>query len=82
MKEKWKELLKHPLVWLFALFIFGFTLWDLLLPAREFSENENRMLQQKPSFTIKSLMANGDQAYSRKYEKYINDQFEIGRAHV
>jgi hypothetical protein len=77
VKEKWKELLRHPLIWLFALFIFGFTLWDLLLPAREFSETENRMLQQKPSFTIKSLMASGEQAYSRKYEKYINDQFVL-----
>lgn len=65
------------MIWLFALFIFGFTLWDIFTPAREFSEMENRMLQQKPTFTLKNLMANGEQAYSRKYEKYINDQFVL-----
>ena len=77
MKDKWKEVFKRPLIWLFALFIFGFTLWDLVLPSREFSEVENRQLQQKPALSIKSLMANGEQAYSRKYEKYINDQFVL-----
>lgn len=77
MIEKWKALLKRPLIWLFALFILGFTLWDLLLPPREFSDMENRMLQQKPALTLKSLMAGGEQAYSRKYEKYINDQFVL-----
>ena len=75
--EKWKKILKYPLIWLFALFIFGFALWDILTPSREFSEMENRMLQQNPPFSLKSLMAKGEQAYTRKYEKYINDQFVL-----
>lgn len=75
--EKWKKILKYPLIWLFALFIFGFALWDILTPSREFSEMENRMLQQSPPFSLKSLMAKGEQAYTRKYEKYINDQFVL-----
>ena len=34
--EKWKKILKYPLIWLFALFIFGFALWDNLKYMEEF----------------------------------------------
>lgn len=75
--KKWKELAKTPLVWLFALFILGFSVWDLLTPDREMSEMENRMLQQKPALTLKNLFAKGDNAYNQKYEKYVGDQFVL-----
>ncbi len=69
---KFKELLHYPLVWLFALFVMGFFLADLILPDRARSEFENTKLQQKPDFTIASFL---DSSYSTTYEKYINDQF-------
>ena len=75
--KKWKELAGKPVIWLFALFILGFTGWDLLTPDREMSEMENRVLQQKPSLTLSTLFAKGDKAYSQRYEKYINDQFVL-----
>ena len=75
--KKWKELAGKPVIWLFALFILGFTGWDLLTPDREMSEMENRVLQQKPSLTLSTLFAKGDKAYSQRYEKYINDQFAL-----
>ena len=72
-----KELLKTPLIWCFALFILGFTAWDLVTPDKEKSDMENRYLQQKPTLTLKNLFAKGDNAYNQRYEKYINDQFVL-----
>ena len=67
-----KEILRYPLVLLFALFILGCTAMDLTQTNRKFSEMENRYLQQKPKFTVKTLLNN---TYTQKYEEYINDQF-------
>ena len=53
-----KEILRYPLVLLFALFILGCTAMDLTQTNREFSEMENRYLQQKPKFTVKTLLNN------------------------
>lgn len=69
---KIKELLKYPLVWIFALFIFGFFLADMLLPDKLYSEFENSKLQQKPELTVESFF---DSTYGTKYETYVNDQF-------
>ena len=71
---KIKELLKYPLIWLFALLIFGFLIVDFILPDRLYSEFENTKLQQKPKFTIASFF---DSTYSTKYETYINEQFPL-----
>lgn len=75
--NKWKELAKRPIIWLFALFILGFTGLDLMIPDREMSETENRKLQQQPSLTLRALFAEGENAYNQRYEKYINDQFVL-----
>lgn len=69
---KIKELLKYPLIWLFALFILGFVLIDYLLPDKVYSEFENTKLQQKPSFTLAGFF---DSTYGSKYETYVNEQF-------
>lgn len=44
----------------------------ILMPDKERSENENRMLEQKPSFSFSSFF-NG--SYMRDFEKYLTDQF-------
>ena len=44
----------------------------LCLPAREFSERENRYLQQRPAFSFSSLFS-GD--YTARFESYTTDQF-------
>lgn len=56
----------------FLLFVFGFTVFDLLTPDREFSEWENRNLAQAPSLTVESLLS-GD--FGSDYETYMTDQF-------
>lgn len=72
--EKIKNILRHPVLWLFALFIIGFSIFDMTQNDREFSDLENRYLEQKPKFTIKSLVSN---EYTLDYEEYINDQFAL-----
>ncbi len=67
------KLKKYPLLVFFAVFIFGGFLVDALNPPKEFSEMENRYLQQAPSFSWRSLM---DNSYTMRYETFINDQFK------
>ena len=69
---KGKELWKHPLVWLFTLFLLVFMATDFFLPDRVYSEFENTKLQQKPKLTWESFF---DSSYSTTYETYVNDQF-------
>ncbi len=57
---------------LFLLFIFGFGIIFLILPDKDFSDNENRTLQQRPSLTAKSFF-NGE--YMTDIEDYVTDQF-------
>lgn len=63
------------LIILFLIMIFGMTAATLLKPATEFSEKENRALQQKPELSAEAVF-NGQ--YAKDYEKYLTDQF-IGR---
>ena len=59
----------------FLVLLFGLTIWNLLTPDREFSYNENKYLDQMPSFTLEKLL-NGK--WQSEFESYITDQF-IGR---
>lgn len=66
------ELGKSILIFVFLFLIFGLTIIGLFVPAKAFSENENRYLATKPKFTWKSLVAG---KYTTQYEEYITDQF-------
>lgn len=50
-------------------------LLNVLLPDRSYSENENRMLAQKPEFSMEALQ---DGTYFAAWEDYVADQF-VGR---
>lgn len=66
---------KYPLLILFAAFLIITSIADMFVSRREFSEMENRYLEQRPKFSFAQLWRN---EYTPKYEKYVNDQF-IGR---
>ena len=53
-------------------FIAAVFVLRLCLPAREFSERENRYLQQRPAFSLSSLFS-GD--FTARFESYTTDQF-------
>lgn len=58
----------------FVLFITAFFAVNLALPDREFSEQENRSLQQFPAFSLSDL-ASGK--FTSDFEDYTTDQFAM-----
>lgn len=59
----------------FSVFLVGIASFNILSNDKRFSEFENRMLAQKPKFSIDRLMSG---RYTDKFEKYKVDQF-MGR---
>lgn len=57
---------------LLLLFIGGMSVLNLMGQDREFSESENRMLEQLPPFSLKTLMSG---TFTSDFEKYVSDQF-------
>ena len=54
--------------------IYGFGIATLVVPDKEFSEDENRYLQQKPKFTIQNLV---DGIYTAEIADYFSDQIPL-----
>lgn len=65
MKEK-------SVIIVFCALFFGMFLFSLFPKEKEFSETENRYLQQKPEISLKRVL-NG--TFEADYEAYIKDQF-------
>ena len=59
----------------FGALLFGFAIANQVVPAKEFSEVENRTLAQVPKLTKESLF---DGTFGKQYETYLSDQF-VGR---
>lgn len=56
----------------FLVFIFGLGTLHGITPDKEFSESENRVLEKLPTFSWEALK---DGRFTKKFEKYIQDQF-------
>lgn len=67
IKTNWKWL-----ALLLLLFIGVMSVLNLMAQDREFSESENRMLEQLPPFSLKTLMSG---TFTSDFEKYVSDQF-------
>ncbi|MGN0465154.1 MAG: DHHW family protein [Lachnospiraceae bacterium] len=73
MKKKKKSLLFfRDMAIVFVLIIFILTILNLIKKDQSFSESENRMLAEKPKFSIERLIQG---KYTDRFETYINDQF-------
>ncbi len=57
---------------IFLAFISIFFLMNLILPDRDFSENENRYLEQLPKFSFENLF---EGKFTADFEDYVTDQF-------
>jgi len=57
---------------IFILSLFLILIVNLIVPTKEKSEEENRMLEKKPKATVSSIIS-GD--YMEQWEKYASDQF-------
>ena len=64
--------MKKAIIILFAVFLGGFLLLNLLLPDRAFSPLENRSLQQRPAPTLQGLLSG---RFETRFDSYISDQF-------
>lgn len=58
----------------FCSFIGFFFIFNVLSIDKEFSELENRYLEKMPEFSTESLI---DGSFTRKFEKYLTDQFVL-----
>lgn len=73
MKKKKKSLLFfRDMAIIFVVLIFILTILNLLKKDQSFSESENRMLAEKPKFSVERLMQG---KYTDNFETYVNDQF-------
>lgn len=70
-----KKAAKISVIAVFLGFTGLFFVLNLAVPDREFSQRENRYLQQSPEFSFKALFS-GD--FTRQFESYTTDQF-VGR---
>lgn len=70
---------KAPLYGLTLCVLAGFMILQILLPAREISDRENRNLASLPSFSLESL---ADGGFSEKFEAFAADQTPLRDAFV
>ena len=76
MKKDRQRKVQEKLVGIiFILTLFLFLIINVIVPDRDKSVQENRMLATKPKFRLSSLIS-GD--YDEKFEAYMDDQF-VGR---
>lgn len=73
--RKYKNIYVKLMAIMFLVTIFSFVGLNLIVKDKQFSENENRLLEQKPKFTLDRLF---EGRYTKKYEKYTVDQM-VGR---
>ena len=72
LERKKKDRQNKVLTGLFLALVFGGTATTFLVPKREFSDRENRALQQFPKASVDSVL-NGE--FESDYETYLSDQF-------
>ncbi|WMJ84083.1 DHHW family protein [Oscillospiraceae bacterium LTW-04] len=72
-----KDLKRYPVIILLFGLIGIFFIANLLVPAKTFSEMENRYLNQLPKFSLSAIMDSTSKGYAQKFEQYANDQFAL-----
>ena len=74
-KDRQRKVQEQLVGIIFILILFLFLIINIIVPKKEKSVQENRMLATKPKFRLSSLIS-GD--YDEKFEAYMDDQF-VGR---
>lgn len=74
-KDRQRKVQEQLVGIIFILILFLFLIINVIVPNKEKSVQENRMLATKPKFRLSSLIS-GD--YDEKFEAYMDDQF-VGR---
>ncbi len=74
MKKFKRKIKNFPIVFAFFVFLMGFSVIDIFWPKSEYSELENRNLQQMPEISLDSLATN---KWMQDYEAFVKDQFLV-----
>lgn len=74
-KDRQRKVQEQLVGIIFILILFLFLIINIIVPNKEKSVQENRILATKPKFRLSSLIS-GD--YDEKFEAYMDDQF-VGR---
>ena len=74
-KDRQRKVQEQLVGIIFIMILFLFLIINIIVPNKEKSVQENRMLATKPKFRLSSLIS-GD--YDEKFEAYMDDQF-VGR---
>lgn len=56
----------------FLFIILAISSWNIFSPDQKFSEEENRVLTEKPTFSLKGMLTG---EFMKEYETYLSDQF-------
>ena len=56
MKKLIENIKKYPIIFIFGILLLVMTVADFSSPVRNYSDTENRILSQKPSFSISKLL--------------------------
>lgn len=72
--SKEKNIFNIIMVFMLIIFLFGMPLSYILIPDREFSESENRVLTQKPKLSYDEISSG---RFTANFEKYVSDQIPI-----
>lgn len=59
---------------LFCGLVICLSVYGFIVPDRDFSENESRLLAQLPDITVSGVL---DGSFMRKFESYLTDQFPL-----
>lgn len=71
--QKRRENVNNKLITVgFIFFIFAIGIWNIFSPDQKFSEQENRVLTQKPPLLLKDIFTG---KFMNDYEAYLSDQF-------
>ena len=74
-KDRQRKVQEQLVGIIFILILFLFLIINIIVPNKEKSVQENRMLATKPKFRLSSLISGDD---DEKFEAYMDDQF-VGR---
>lgn len=72
MKKRRKRIVDGIVGILLSVVVLIVILWNVLVPDREISTRESRVLAQRPKLTLSSLVSG---EFMDKYEAYLSDQF-------
>lgn len=71
-KKNWGKASSAVTTAVFLLLLFGIAAGSLIAPKKEFSDTENRPLQQLPKFSFSKLL---EGEFTSDFESYVQDQF-------